>query len=82
MAHWYAICFIPRGPGFKYRQGRELLILNKNEFKGMCIHNDAGYHWKTFIMCNDVIKAIKKMPNIKKIYILNSFKSNRLAKFG
>ena len=27
VAHWYAICFAPGGPGFKSRQGRELLIL-------------------------------------------------------
>ena len=30
-AHWYAICFVPGGPGFKSRQGRKLLILNKKE---------------------------------------------------
>ena len=30
-SHWYAICFVPGGPGFKSRQGRELLILNKKE---------------------------------------------------
>ena len=27
VAHWYAICFVPGGPGFKSRQGRELLLL-------------------------------------------------------
>ena len=31
VAYWYAICFIPGGPGFKFRQRRELLILNKKE---------------------------------------------------
>ena len=31
VAHWYAICFVPGGPGFKSQQGRELLILNKKE---------------------------------------------------
>ena len=31
VAHWYAICLVPGGPGFKSPQGRELLILNKKE---------------------------------------------------
>ena len=35
VAHWYAICFIPGGPRFKSRQGRELLILNKKEFNNL-----------------------------------------------
>ena len=29
VAHWYAICFVTGGPGFKSRQGRELLIQEK-----------------------------------------------------
>ena len=35
VAHWYVICFSPGGPGFKSRQGRELLILNKKEFNNL-----------------------------------------------
>ena len=32
VAHWYAICYVPGGPGLKSPQGRELLILDKKEF--------------------------------------------------
>ena len=35
VAHWYAICYLPGGPGFKSRQGRELLLLNKKEFNNL-----------------------------------------------
>ena len=38
--HWDAICLVPGGPGFKSRQGRELLILNKKESEIQELHHE------------------------------------------
>ena len=50
VARWYDISFVLGGPGFKSRQGRELLILNKKQFNNLNLNTIIVWVYEKWIM--------------------------------
>ena len=67
--YWYAICFVPGGPRFKSRQGRELLILSKKEFNNLNLNTIIVWVYESGSWLT--MAAHLYAPNIAKLGVYN-----------